>query len=255
MSSRELRILLVLWIAADVFFIIFHVIYAFTPHLNHPFFNVEDDRSGGEAIQYAKEIWIAIAFLMIAYLRRSILYVPWALVFVYILFDDMLQLHEIWGRELAIALDYPEVIGLRPDDLGELTIYAIVIAILGPLVVAAYYWGHREFRRFNRHLVALLLVLTFFGVVLDMVHIMTTQPTLHRLVGLLEDGGELVVMSFIVVFALAALDLARNGSSSESPSLRFLRDAREPAVVEQQPEPELVGAGSGRSSALDQRRR
>jgi TRAP-type mannitol/chloroaromatic compound transport system permease small subunit len=70
MSTRDVRVLLVLWIAADVFFIILHVFYAFTPYLNHPFFNVEDDRSGGEAIQYAKEIWIAIAFLLIALRRR-----------------------------------------------------------------------------------------------------------------------------------------------------------------------------------------
>jgi hypothetical protein len=140
MSRRDARLLLALWLAADIFFIILNLFHVFTPYLNHPFFFLSDDRSGGEATRYAKEIWIAIAFFMIAYLRGSILYVPWALVFVYFLFDDMLMFHEIWGREIAIALDYPAVIGLRPDDLGELTIHAIALAVLGPLVLAAYYW-------------------------------------------------------------------------------------------------------------------
>jgi hypothetical protein len=229
MTTRDARWLLALWIAADIFFIILHIVFAFTPYLDHPFFNIEDDRSGGEAIQYVKEIWIAISLLVITYLRRSILYFPWALVFIYILFDDLFQLHEIWGLEIALALDYPSVIGLRPDDLGELTIYAIVIAILGPLVAAAYYSGHSEFRRFNHHLVVLMVVLAFFGVVLDMVHIMVTQPTLHQIVGLLEDGGELLVMSVVVTFIMVALNLARTGSASESPSLRFLQAEPAPA--------------------------
>jgi hypothetical protein len=219
MSSRDLRILLVLWIAADVFFIILHVIYAFTPHLNHPSFNVEDDRSGGEAIQYAKALWIALGFLWIALLRRSAGYIPRVLLFTYVVLDDAFQLHELLGRDIAIALDYPELLGLRPDDLGELTFHSIALAVILPLLAAAYYSGSREFRKFSVNMVILLVVLGVFGVAFDMLHIIATGGPLEQLAGVLEDGGEMIVMSVIAAFALVALGLARQGSPRESPSL------------------------------------
>jgi hypothetical protein len=222
MSARDAKLLLILWIAVDIVFIALHTAHAchlLAPQLFHPFFNIQDDRSGGEAIQYAKALWIALAFLLIALLRRSAGYVPWALLFTYIVLDDVFQLHELLGRDIAIALDYPELLGLRPDDLGELTFYAIALAVILPLLAAAYLWGSREFRTLSVNMAILLVVLGVFGVVFDMAHIMVTGSSVEQLAGVLEDGGEMIVMSVIAAFALVALGLARQGSPRESPSL------------------------------------
>jgi hypothetical protein len=136
MPARDAKLLLILWIAVDVVLIALHIAHAFHPifsGLNHPFFNIQEDRGDGEAIQYAKALWIALGFLWIALLRRSAGYIPWALLFTYVVLDDAFQLHELLGRDIAIALDYPELLGLRPDDLGELTFHSIALAVILPL--------------------------------------------------------------------------------------------------------------------------
>jgi hypothetical protein len=240
MPARDARLLLFMWLMVDATFILLHVLFEFTQSFNHEFFDILYDRSGGEAMQYVKEMWIALAFLGIAVRRRSGHYVPWAIVFALFLIDDLFQIRELQGRDLAIALNYPELLGLRQADLGELTILAIAALIFLPALGASLYWGSAQFRTFSTRLVALVTALAVFGVVLDMVQIVVTDPLWDSIVGIVEDGGEMVVMSIIAAFALISLGLARRGSSIESPTLALDED--------QEPTPTRNHLGRTRSS-------
>jgi hypothetical protein len=46
----------------------------------------------------------------------------------------------------------------------------------------------------------MLFALAVFGIVVDMMHVAINSPTLDPILILLEDGGELIVMSVIASF-------------------------------------------------------
>lgn len=202
LSQQAWVLFLFLCLATDMLFIGFHFLHAFTRFLPEIYFDVSYDRGGAEAFQYVKEYWIMLLLVWLAWARSSPSYLSWAAVFGYIGFDDALMVHERVGEKIAEALEFPAMFGLRSVDFGELTVYAIAGLVLLPFLLAAYRWGDSTFRRVSRHLVGLLLVFALFGGVVDMIHIMVTHPTINTILGLVEDGGEMVVMSIIVGYVV-----------------------------------------------------
>ena len=95
---------------------------------------------------------------------------------------------------------------LRPQDIGKLTVSAVAGGILLPLLVWAYRTGSSSFRKAAEDLLLLVLAFVFFGVFVDLAHqAVKLNWAVDFAVGLLEDGGEMVVMSVIVwyVFLLS----------------------------------------------------
>jgi hypothetical protein len=125
------------------------------------------------------------------------------------LVDDAFQLHENLGIVVANQFGYQPMAGLRAQDFGELTVTASAALILLPLLAAAYYWGSRAFKRACRPMVVLLGLLVIVGVGVDMIHIIvqtvTERSVWHRLLIIVEDGGEMLVMSLICAYALHLL--------------------------------------------------
>lgn len=201
-SPRMWVLLLVVFLATDLLYIGLHGIHAFTRFLPDMYFNVTYDQGVAEAFQVAKAYWIALLLAWMAWRRFSFAYLSWSAVFAYIAADDLLMVHEKMGQRIAEALGYPAKFGLRHVDFGEITVFALAGAVLLPLLVVAYIWGGAYFRRFTRRLFALLMVFAFFAGVVDMIHIMITHPTANELVGIIEDGGELLVMTAMVGYVL-----------------------------------------------------
>jgi hypothetical protein len=59
---------------------------------------------------------------------RAPLYLAWALLFTYFLFDDSRELHDIMGHALVSKLGMNGVFGSRAQEFGELAAYAFCSA-------------------------------------------------------------------------------------------------------------------------------
>jgi hypothetical protein len=178
----------------------------------NPLFNIEEDKGVAEFYQYIKVFSIVVLLGVISVKKSAWNYVAWALVFTYLLVDDSMQIHENVGRALALNLDLPPAFGLRARDFGELAVTATAGILLAAVLAWAYRTGSQMFRKVSRDLVLLILLLVFFGVVVDMVHeALDLGWQVRFILGLVEDGGEMVAMSLIAWYVF--LIQARNDVS------------------------------------------
>lgn len=196
--DRE-TLLLTLLITTDVIFMVLHVLHRYSGFFIDPQFSLTKDRGFAETFQYLKEGWIALVLLALTLRTPNLLYPGWALLFGYLLLDDLFALHERLGFRISRHLGFPEMLGLRPEDFGEVTVSASAAVFLFALIGVGHYRADPAARSISRSLFALLAGLVFFGVVVDLIHVMLAYPVWLDLV---EDGGEMVMMSAIVWFVL-----------------------------------------------------
>src|SRR5687768_18434300 len=88
------RTWLVLLIAADLAFIVLHVIYIETALLRGRPFSLEADNGMPEAYQYVKQFWVALCTVGLFRRTREVVYVGVGVVFAFLLLDDAFQFHE-----------------------------------------------------------------------------------------------------------------------------------------------------------------
>jgi hypothetical protein len=155
----------------------------------------------GETYQYLKMYWIVLLLVGVSIRRGKLSYLSWALLFVYLLLDDSLLFHERLGSMVASRLGYTPVLNLRAQDFGELTVVAAAGLVFAGLLSFTWWRGDPEFRRVSRGLALLVGVLLLFGVGVDLLHGISDIPAVMALRALLEDGGEMVAMSFVCWYA------------------------------------------------------
>lgn len=165
----------------------------------------------GNVLTYGKWL-LCVVFLLLAWraVRQPVL-LGLAAIFLAILLDDSLQLHERLGTTLALAWELPEAWGLRPDDLGELVVWALFGGSCLVVFLAGYRASAAAWRRTGEVFLLGFLALAACGIALDMLHVMTfplaaageAGRVLKFAVGLAEDGGEMIVASLITAYAHA----------------------------------------------------
>ncbi len=144
--------------------------------------------------------------------RQAGIHVVWALTLLVMVADDYLQVHERVGGWLVAAWDLPSVWGLRPQDLGELAVWAGFAVVLGPALVIAHLRAKGNDRRGSWLLAGVVVVLAGFAVVLDMVAVAVKESISGAALATLtatETAGELVAMTLFVVVAAHLLVRAR----------------------------------------------
>lgn len=187
------RALLALLVGTDGLFIVLHLVHLYSGVLQDLHFSIEVDWSYGEVFQMVKELW-SFALLWALFVRTwRPVFGAWSLVLGYALLDDAVQIHEKGGGKMVEWLGYGPAFQLRAQDLGELTVTAVAGLGLALVVGGAYLLSGAEDRRNALHLAALCGLLFLCGVVLDMLHVVRAWP----LLGLAEDGGEMLAMSLI----------------------------------------------------------
>jgi hypothetical protein len=201
---------LLLLLSTDVIFIILHIIHTYTAYLGGSSFSIEKDRGYSEVFQYIKEYWIVLLLLYSAIKKRNLLYLSWSALFGYLLLDDSFQIHENLGHKASIYFDFSPILGLRSEDFGELTVSAFFFLCFFLTIGVTYYLSESNDKTTCRHLFLLLLTLVFFGVVVDMIHQMVFSSVLYSILGILEDGGEMLVMSVITWFVFLLPQLEKN---------------------------------------------
>lgn len=202
-SSAKLFYLL---LATDFAFIILHVIYAATDLIPSDYFSIERERGYAELFQYIKEYWIGLILVILAVKWRSILCLIWSLLFFYLLLDDSLGIHENLGGVISQQLAFSPAFNLRAKDFGELLVSASIGLFFLIAIAVTYRFGDRIPREISRYLIVMLFALALFGIVGDLLHMAFDGSFLKPFLGLVEDGGEMIVMSVIAWFVFKQME-------------------------------------------------
>lgn len=202
---RAHRFSLLLLLCIDFSFISYHSMLLLSPLLDDSLFSLEKDQGYPEMFQYVKWFWIIILFTYLSIKRRSLCFSAWGVFFTYLLFDDAVEIHERVGGLIAGHLTMTPPFGLRLLDIGELAVTAAAGIVLLSFVSVAYVYGSKAFKKISHDLLFLVFILAFFGVFVDMLHITWTSNTV---LGVIEDGGEMIVASIMCwyVFLLSVRD-------------------------------------------------
>jgi hypothetical protein len=121
------------------------------------------------------------------------------------LLDDSLTIHETLGEYLANYFEIKPRFNLRAVDFGELMVSFIAGITFLMFFILGYNKAKIKDKIVSQHLFVLFIILVFFGVFVDMIHIYFESN--HKL-GLIEDGGEMLTISLITsyVFNLTKSD-------------------------------------------------
>ncbi len=210
--------ILVLLLAADLFYILLHILHkipftnSLIPLLKKDAFSISQDLGLSESFQYAQELWVALLLIWLVFRLRKTNFWGWAALYFYFLLDDMLSIHEWMGDYAGPWMNRifsgTPLAGSKMDSVGEF----LALATLGLVFVVIIYLTFRrsppETRRAFVVLTWLTFALLFFGVGLDFGETFLPSEILKALARLLEDGGEMLSMSVILwyTYLLAGMD-------------------------------------------------
>lgn len=193
--------LLYLFLATDLVFIILHFLYVYTDFVSNSAFSLAQERGYAEILQYIKEYWIALLFGVLAVRQRSVLYLGWSLLFFYLLLDDSLTIHETLGENARVRLGLQPMFNLRAKDFGEVLVSVCVGLFFLFFLAISYRFAKGIPRQTSKYLIIMLFALAVFGIAVDMLHsLLRFSLFWEPLLAMLEDGGEMVVMSVIAWF-------------------------------------------------------
>jgi hypothetical protein len=213
--------ILVLLLSADLFFVLLHLAHKAARLLDmfstirNDVFNLYYDLTLAESFQYVKEYWIIILFAWLIIKKKDVFYTGWALLFTYLLFDDMLGFHgglaTFFLERFGIDSGHILFGEMRYQDFGELGVSLFFGILFLSLIAISYFRGGKEVRTIFHYLVGGLLLIVFFGVVNDFVNRIFNEDTnqiMFEISRLIEDGGEMLGMSVMCwyVFTLTVPD-------------------------------------------------
>lgn len=221
----------------DGLFMGFHALHVWSPWLKSGSFSIELDGGRAEQFQYIKQIWLCAALGLLWIVTRGRSFLVWALFFFFLLLDDALQLHETLGVKISAALDLGPAFGLRPDDFGELIFAGAVGGSLLLFVAYIMRVGSDQARQLSADLMCFVGALAVFGVLIDTLHTITyfRWPAIAPALALIEDGGEMIVVSCIAAYAFDALNHRGELRIPVWPKLRTRLGVMAPKVGEVRP--------------------
>ncbi|MCF7569080.1 hypothetical protein L3X37_11990 [Sabulilitoribacter arenilitoris] len=198
---KKNKALVTLLILVDFVFILMHCFLLWNIIDYNLNFSIEKDLGYAEFYQYLKEFGILSLLLYLFYKQKQLIYLVWAIIFLYLLLDDSLSIHENYGFYLADYLNIQPKFNLRPEDFGELLFFAFFAFLFFISIVFAFLKADLKGKLITKKLFLLFLILAFFGICIDLFHIVI--PYGKNQLALIEDGGEMVVMSFIFVYVFS----------------------------------------------------
>ena len=171
---------------------------------------LETDGGLAEYVGYVHQLVLVVLLLAVWRLSGPRVWIAWAALFAVVLADDSARVHETVGDRFADGLGLPDgVAGLRADDLGELVAWAVLTVVPLVCIVALHRRSDPGTRAASSRLAALVAAYAFFGVVVDQVHAMARDGSWAGVLGTVEDGGELVVLSLTLAHVAAVVGALR----------------------------------------------
>ncbi len=210
---------LLLLISADLFFILIHILHLITTDAvglaaqNHSPFVLGRDLGLAEAYQYVKEYWIVLLFIFLSLVKRKFIYLSWAILFMFLMMDDIFQFHERYGYIFANSLELVPAFNLRANDFGELLFTGIIGIVFSLILILPYLKSERTIKQICHHFFVLIGGLLVFGVVFDMIQIMFMKYELmFNIFGIIEDGGEMIIISIFCWYVYLLTEQPENKS-------------------------------------------
>lgn len=201
-------VLALLWATTGIY-IVLHVTHMFVGAPWSPLFNLGTERGYGEVFFQMLTGWSIVLLLIAAVRLRSGVLAMFAAATAYLLADDYFVIHERFGTWFANSVMY---VGKLSTHIGEALWLAMIGVVLLVALAIAYRRSDRGMRRIAVVLASLFAALVFFGVAIDILHSpFIDLSVIDPLFIALEDGGEIAVMSLIVVYAVS-LAFPREGA-------------------------------------------
>lgn len=174
-------------------------------------FWIAQDGGLPEDFNYLKWAIIIVALIWVALRDRWWTPFAWSLVFLLILIDDSLQVHETFGALIARSADLQPGFFLEPSDLGELCVFGLMGLAVVALTGLTFVKGPGVQQQLSLTYAAVIIALGFFGVGVDALHqaiVYLVQGSiadnlLPHVFALIEDGGEMVVASVATALTVA----------------------------------------------------
>ncbi|WP_405216401.1 hypothetical protein [Agrococcus sp. Ld7] len=217
-SDRASFTLLLMMLGVDAVLIALHIAAAVRDEqesLNY----LDLEYGHPEAVQALRWLW-CIGLLGLFVLRtRRWEFATLAPLLIFMLVTDALEFHERNGRALSEALGIPGVLGMRPQDIGEILVVMLAAAVVIPLAVFGMRVAARDHRRHFVRILIIVSLIAFCGVAVDAIHIIAADDVVAlssgSILGLVEDGGEMIGASLLVTYLFwLSLDRAADADAA-----------------------------------------
>ena len=154
-----------------------------------------------------KEFSVTAILIFLSVKKRDLLFLGWGVLYAYILMDDMFRIHEQAGIWIGTFLPKSLFPILQAKDIGEALFSVLAVGFCALLILIAYWFSKPVNRRAIGPLFYLLFGLIFLAGVVDLFQSDLTTPNLWGPLALLEEGGEMIVMSVTTWFAFRLTQL------------------------------------------------
>ena len=196
-DSRLIGMLVLLWTTTAAY-IALHLSHRLVGAPWSPLFDLSSERGYGEVFFQTLTAWTILLLLIAAVRLRAGVLLIWAGAAAYLLADDYFLIHERIGTWFASTVLY---VGKLSTHIGETLWLGVVGVVLIIALAVGYKLARREVRRITVTVGILFAALAGFGVIVDAVHSpFIDVPFFDPLFIALEDGGEIAVMSVLVVY-------------------------------------------------------
>lgn len=209
-QRHDAYVLLMLMLAVNVTLILVYAFRLTLPFMGQDLFDIDAQFSLGSLFIFGQFVAIILCLSEVKYNRRDRAFDFWKYLFLYLLAADMFDITEHAGRILGELFSFEELYGLAPADYGK-----FAFALGGGLMVAALlgYLLRRSSRQFVSASFAIFVFLSlfaFFAVIFDIIHaFFDKDPRLGFALGMLEEGGEMIVISFLTAYVFYLWLLSR----------------------------------------------
>ena len=132
--------------------------------------------------------------------------------------DDSFLIHEKLGSKISSYFHFGSSFGLRAQDFGELSVSILFGSVLIISIVISYYYANKDEKKLAKYIMIMLIVLCFFGIFIDMIGVIIQNYIDNNMLitffDILEDGGEMIVMSIIAwyIFSLNSMNINKISS-------------------------------------------
>ena len=201
MKHPKLDKFLFVILGVDIIFILLSLIDSFSV-LNFNNFAVQNDNLFAEKFQYLKFIGIAYISSLLAIKRRSPNFLVFMIIPIYLYLDDSKQLHERFGNKIASFLyegssnDFL-IRYFRYQDIGEILYMSLMALILLIIFLICLKLSDLYDRNFLKNILTLFIIFGIFAIFVDAIH-MLSRGFVFDLLTVIEDGGEMIPISFII---------------------------------------------------------
>ena len=201
LKNIEERKLFPALILITIGFIIVHLFHTYNGVPASDMFDLEIDNSFSELFLYLQELAIVVLLYWMYRHTDNLLYLAWGFIFAYVLLDDSLLIHERIGVWMVDRFDVQNNYGVRGRDITEVIVQlAFGIPLVGFMAWTHFFRGDTAAKRISIILFLLLGLLVSFAIVLDWFHVKIMIIDLKPVLGTIEDGAEMFILTGILWF-------------------------------------------------------